>query len=93
MVGRQAEILLYLREKNRGAAGITTAAPRTPVNGAGGITGCTNDARPWRSFQPAIAFFAFFCLEGVVQETFVVWPALVITNGLRPRGIAKCHGF
>jgi hypothetical protein len=36
--------------EKQGAAGITQPRPATPVNGAGGMTSCDDNARPRRSF-------------------------------------------
>jgi hypothetical protein len=38
--------------------------PASPVNGAGGITGCTDDAQAQGSFQRE-GIFSFFCAGGV----------------------------
>jgi hypothetical protein len=46
-------------------------APASPVNGAGGITGCGKDAQVLGSFQPGSLFFGFFrghflCLKWLI---------------------------
>jgi hypothetical protein len=55
----QAVSALIPTEK-RGAAGITTAAPRIAGQWGRGITGCQNDSQPKRSFQPDRDFFLIF---------------------------------
>jgi hypothetical protein len=42
--------------------------PASPVNGAGGITGCGKDAQAFGSFQPGPAFFQIFSRPLFVSE-------------------------
>jgi hypothetical protein len=42
--------------------------PASPVNGAGGITGCGNDAQAFGSFQLSLAFFQIFSRQFFVSE-------------------------
>src|SRR5579859_7216449 len=57
-------------------------APQSPVNGAGGITGCEYDAQSKGSFQSGPLFFGFFRRHTFFapwtksRETFVVPTAL-----------------
>jgi hypothetical protein len=77
------------REIIRGAAGITTAAPRIAGQWGRGITGCPNDAQAEESFQPDILIFEvsrFFRAADVDCETFSVMPALMTGNWLRTAG-------
>jgi hypothetical protein len=54
------KIWLDFHRKTRGAAGITTAAPRIAGQWGRGITGCRNDAQALGSFQPDPAFLQIF---------------------------------
>jgi hypothetical protein len=94
MVGRQEQFGSISAEKSRARLASPQPRPASPVNGAGGITGCQKDSQPKRSFQPGGAFFSdFFASRQRGHETFVVWAAL--TGRQQVNGTAqdkKCHG-
>ncbi|MGC2178792.1 MAG: hypothetical protein WA650_11265, partial [Bradyrhizobium sp.] len=60
---QETEIIVFSQgPRNKSGARLASPQPRptSPVNGAGGITGCGKDARAERSFQPRITFFELF---------------------------------
>ena len=60
MVGRETKKLRNIPKKSGARLASPQPRPASPVNGAGGITGCRNDSRPKKSFQQGRTFFQFF---------------------------------
>jgi hypothetical protein len=80
LVGRKQKFVLISAEKFGAQLASPQPRPASPVNGAGGITGCGNDAQARGSFQPGLVFFGFF------TATFCAGHGLFLeTLGFRPR--------
>ena len=68
MVGRKEKFGSISAEKLGARLASPQPRPASPVNGAGGITGCGNDAQAFGSFQPGPAFFQIFSRPIFVPE-------------------------
>jgi hypothetical protein len=91
LVGRKEKFGSISAEKLGARLASPQPRPASPVNGAGGITGCGNDAQAFGSFQPALAFFQIFsrqflCLKWLILRNFGVSTALIRDQQVTDRG-------
>jgi len=80
-------------KKSRARLASPQPRPASPVNGAGGITGCGDDAQVQKSFQPGSAFFEFFLKRGGAATK--PWGLSGVDRPPQVTGTAqdkKCHG-